>query len=128
MGTWPFRTLHVVLLSAVLRASAAHHPCQLPTQDPIALPGESADVSFDPEADAGRCLRILVPQSAIGLAIATEDATLDVELYARRAAPTDLELGLWDAASASAWIDEELFLSRAELLTPGLWFVLVPPA
>jgi S1-C subfamily serine protease len=95
-----------------------------PPQEPAELrPGTPLEIEFDAEREAGRLVRIQVPERAVGLALSTAGATIDVELYARHGTAPSLAHGQWDAAAAGAWLDEELLLSRGDLLQPGAWYV-----
>jgi len=121
-----------VLLAAVATAVAADPgPAAVVggAQDALALrAGEPLEIEFDADRDGGRLARILVPERAVGLRLATSGATLDVDVYARLGEPPQPNRGLWDAVAADAWIDEQLVLSRAGALAPGLWYVWVAPA
>ncbi|MEM7306940.1 MAG: serine protease [Planctomycetota bacterium] len=87
--------------------------------------GEVREVVFDPRAETGAAFRIELPPAATGLRVRTEGATHDVELYARLDAPPQPETGLWDAATASAWLDEDLLLEASDVYAPGTWHLLV---
>lgn len=87
------------------------------------VPGQRAEAHLDLDHDAGALFYVDVDERATGLLIATEGATEDVELYARRGEPPDLAQDAYDAGSASSWIDEDLLIEVTDGLSPGRWYV-----
>lgn len=87
------------------------------------IPGHPSSARLAPDARDGALFYVEVDERATGLRLRTDGATEDVELYVRRGEPPDLDQGLFDAVSASSWIDEELLLEVSDYLTPGRWYV-----
>ncbi len=109
-----------LLCCAALAAAACGAPRDAARE---LVPGRLSRASLHPDSDA--LFYVDVDERSTGLRLRTEGATEDVELYARLGAPPDIERGVYDAFSASSWIDEELLLEVSDLLVPGRWYARV---